>query len=118
LALSVQTPKHLNKIKLIPSLPKDLTQINLKFQLRMALEKIAFMPFGYLVDKWRWDVFSGKVPKKYMNRHWWRLRIKYQGVSPPVKRTEKDFDPGAKYHIPSGDEYIRFLFILFSFYFF
>ena len=34
-------------------------------------------------------------------------RCKYQGISPAVKRSEDDFDPGAKYHIPSNTPYIR-----------
>ena len=74
----------------------------------MALEKLAFLPFAYIMDKWRWDVFSGAVSPNDMNRHWWKLRLQYQGISPPVNRSEKDFDPGANYHIPASVEYIRY----------
>jgi len=86
---------------------EQLEEMNIKFQLQMALDKIAFLPFGYIMDKWRWDLFSGNI-REDMNRHWWRLRIEYQGLSPPVKRSEIDFDPGAKYHIPASVEYIRY----------
>ncbi|CAG2107601.1 unnamed protein product [Medioppia subpectinata] len=109
IALSVATPKHLNKTGLLTiDNSMNMNDMNIKFQLKMALEKVVFMPFAYIVDKWRWDVFSGKVSANHMNEHWWHLRGKYQGISPPVKRSERDFDPGAKYHVPSGVEYIRY----------
>ncbi len=107
LALSVSTPGHLNKVGLFSPLVDD-QETTLNFQMQKALEKIAFLPFGYLMDVWRWDVFSGKTTFDHMNKRWWELRIKYQGLSPPVKRSENDFDAGAKYHIPAGVEYIRF----------
>jgi peptidyl-dipeptidase A len=106
LALSV-TPEYLKNLGLLDALPKgDKGRIN--FQMKMALDKIAFLPFGLLIDKWRWDVFSGKTPKDKYNEAWWALRTKYQGVSPPVQRSEADFDPGAKYHIPGSTPYIRY----------
>jgi peptidyl-dipeptidase A len=76
--------------------------------MKMALDKIAFLPFGLLIDKWRWDVFSGKTPKAKYNQAWWDLRVRYQGVSAPAPRSEADFDPGAKFHIPSSTPYIRY----------
>jgi len=107
LALSVSTPGHLNKVGLFSPLVDD-HETTLNYQMSMALKKIAFLPFGYLMDVWRWDVFSGRTTSDHLNRRWWQLRLKYQGVSPPVKRNEQDFDPGAKYHIPAGVEYIRY----------
>ena len=74
----------------------------------MALRKIAFLPFGFLIDQWRWKVFSGKITDKNYNTEWWKLRTKYQGIKPPVERTEADFDPGCKYHIPANTPYIRY----------
>lgn len=108
LALSVSTPGHLNKIGLFSSLVDDDYETTLNYQMQMALDKLAFLPFGYMMDLWRWGVFSGKTKSNHMNRRWWELRLKYQGVSPPVLRSEADFDPGAKYHIPAGVEYIRY----------
>jgi peptidyl-dipeptidase A len=72
------------------------------------LDKIAFLPFGLLVDQWRWKVFSGEVKPSTYNRAWWDLRLEYQGVVPPVARTEADFDPGAKYHVPANTPYTRY----------
>jgi peptidyl-dipeptidase A len=106
LALSVSTPEHLNKVGLFSPLVDDIKS-TINYQMKIALEKIVFIPFSYLMDVWRWDVFSGKTTPENLNKHWWELRIKYQGISPPVKRSEKDFDPGAKYHIPASVEYIR-----------
>lgn len=108
LALSVSTPNHLKKIDLLSDSSKDDKELILNYQMKMALDKIAFLPFGYLMDAWRWDLFSGKVSLDEMNKHWWWYRINYQGVSPPVKRNETDFDAGAKFHIPSSVEYIRY----------
>ena len=69
--------------------------------------QIAFIPFGYLMDKWRWSVFDGSTDDTNLNENWWKLRQELQGLRPPVNRSESDFDPGAKYHIPANVEYIR-----------
>ena len=66
----------------------------------MALERVAFLPFGLLIDKWRWDVFSCAVQQSEWNSHWWRLREQYQKVQAPTERNEEFFDPGAKFHVP------------------
>ena len=106
LALSV-TPSYLKNLGLLDALPAgDKGRIN--FQMKMALDKVAFLPFGLMIDKWRWDVFSGKTPKGKYNEAWWALRKQYQGVAPPVARTEADFDPGAKYHVPASTPYVRY----------
>ncbi|XP_076856780.1 angiotensin-converting enzyme isoform X2 [Brachyhypopomus gauderio] len=107
LSLSVSTPKHLHTIGLLDTLVDD-QETDLNYLLKMALEKIAFLPFGYLIDQWRWGVFSGRTPPEHYNAEWWYLRKKYQGICPPVKRTEDHFDPGAKYHIPGNTPYIRY----------
>ena len=80
----------------------------LNFQMKMALDKVAFLPFGFLIDKWRWDVFSGKTPKAKYNEAWWALRLKYQGIAPPQARGETFFDPAAKYHVASNTPYMRY----------
>jgi peptidyl-dipeptidase A len=105
IALSV-TPEYLKQIGLIQQIPP--ASADLPILLRTALDKIAFLPFGLLIDKWRWEVFSGQVKPADYNKAWWELREKYQGVAPPVDRTEADFDPGAKYHIPANTPYARY----------
>jgi peptidyl-dipeptidase A len=101
------TPAYLAQIGLVPeSKPSKEAVINQ--QMKMALEKIAFLPFGKMIDEWRWQVFSGQVKPENYNAAWWALREKYQGIRPPVERTEADFDPGAKYHIPGNTPYTRY----------
>nr|XP_046233461.1 angiotensin-converting enzyme [Scatophagus argus] len=107
LSLSVSTPKHLQTIRLLETVTSD-NETDINYLLKMALEKIAFLPFGYLIDQWRWGVFSGKIPENRYNSEWWYLRTKYQGICPPSRRTEDHFDPGAKYHIPGNTPYIRY----------
>jgi peptidyl-dipeptidase A len=105
LALSV-TPEYLVSIGLLDKLPDSSGDIGLL--LNTALEKVAFLPFGLLIDKWRWGVFSGEIPAEKYNQAWWDLVRKYQGVVPPVARSEQDFDPGAKYHVPANTPYARY----------
>ena len=105
IALSV-TPKYLKEIGLIDTIPDESKDIGLL--MKMALEKIAFIPFGLMVDQWRWKVYSGEVTPENYNKAWWELREKYQGVSAPVDRDANAFDPGAKYHVPGGVPYSRY----------
>jgi len=76
--------------------------------LRKALEKVAFLPFGLLIDQWRWQVFSGKIPPEKYNQAWWELRQKYEGIAPSSPRGEEFFDAGAKYHVPANVPYTRY----------
>ena len=101
------TPAYLASIQLVPAArPSPEAVINT--QMKMAADRIAFLPFGKLIDQWRWQVFSGQVKPADYNKAWWALREKYQGVAPPVARSEADFDPGAKYHIPGNTPYTRY----------
>ena len=107
IALSV-TPEYLVQIGLldpgkVPSSDKDIGLL-----LRQAMDKVAFMPFAYIVDKWRWGVFDGSITPANYNQAWVELKRKYQGVVPPVARSEADFDPGAKFHIPGNTSYARY----------
>jgi len=101
------TPAYLRKIGLVGDVTPSKEAI-INQQMKMALDKIAFLPFGKLIDQWRWGVFSGKIKPADYNKAWWELREKYQGVSAPVPRSEEDFDPGAKYHIPGNTPYTRY----------
>lgn len=105
IALSI-TPAYLKQIGLIEEEPDASADIALL--MRSAMDKVAFLPFGLMVDKWRWQVFNGEVSAAEYNQGWWNLRTQYQGIMPPVERTEADFDPGAKYHIPGNTPYSRY----------
>jgi peptidyl-dipeptidase A len=105
IALSI-TPKYLDELDFIAKQPDPSKDIGLL--LRLALDKVAFLPFGLLIDQWRWRVFSGDITPAEYNQAWWDLKLKYQGVAPPVARGEADFDPGAKYHVPANVPYTRY----------
>jgi peptidyl-dipeptidase A len=101
------TPEYLKGLGLLDSVPKgDHARVN--EQMKLALDKVAFLPFGLLIDKWRWDVFAGKVPRDAYNAAWWKLKQQYQGVAAPVARTADDFDPGAKFHVAGSTPYVRY----------
>nr|WP_229664594.1 M2 family metallopeptidase [Sphingomonas metalli] len=107
IALSI-TPDYLVNIGLlnraqVPGPDKDIGLL-----LRQAMDKVAFLPFGLLIDKWRWQVFSGQIAPGGYQAGWDALRLQYQGVKPPVARDETKFDPGAKYHVPAGVPYTRY----------
>ncbi len=107
IALSM-TPEYLVQIGLldaskVPSADKDIGLL-----LRQAMDKVAFLPFGLLMDKWRWGVFSGATKPDDYQKEWNALRLRYQGIVPPVERPATAFDPGAKYHIPGNTPYARY----------
>jgi peptidyl-dipeptidase A len=104
-ALSI-TPEYLVQLGFLAK-PTDASK-DIGLLMRRALEKVSFLPFGLLIDQWRWKVFSGEVKPDNYNASWWELRTKYQGIAPPVERSEKDFDPGAKYHVPANVPYTRY----------
>lgn len=101
------TPGYLQQIGLAGAVQAG-KEANINQQMRLALNKLAFLPFGKLIDEWRWKVFSGEIKPENYNAAWWQLREQYQGVTAPVARTEEDFDPGAKYHIPANTPYTRY----------
>ncbi|MBY0619259.1 M2 family metallopeptidase [Sphingomonas ursincola] len=106
-ALSI-TPDYLVEIGLldkakVPGADKDLGLL-----LRQGMDKLAFLPFGLLVDRWRWGVFDGSIKPADYNDAWTALRLQYQGIVPPAQRPADAFDPGAKYHIPGNTPYTRY----------
>ncbi|HEX8908404.1 MAG TPA: M2 family metallopeptidase [Anaeromyxobacteraceae bacterium] len=107
IALSV-TPAYMKKVGVLDEVPPEDEAGLIAVQLREAMDKIAFLPFGLLVDRWRWEVFSGQIPPSRYEQAWWALRRKYQGVDAPAPRSEADFDPGAKYHVPGNVPYTRY----------
>ena len=105
IGLSV-TPEYLVRVGLLDQAPAP--ELDLGLLLKTALEKIAFLPFGYLVDLWRWKVFAGEIAPSEYNATWWELKRHYQGVAPPGDRGEAEFDPGAKYHVAANVPYMRY----------
>jgi peptidyl-dipeptidase A len=106
IALSI-TPAYLKKVGLLDQVTESPAD-DVAFLLRDALDRVAFLPFGKLIDQWRWEVFSGKIGPEELNTKWWELRARIQGIAPPTPRGEEFFDPGAKYHIPANVPYMRY----------
>jgi peptidyl-dipeptidase A len=105
IALSI-TPEYLEQIGLLSQVPDPSADIGLL--MRLALDKVAFLPFGLMVDQWRWKVFQGEAGPEGYNDLWWSLREQYQGIAPPNDRPADAFDPGAKYHVPGNTPYSRY----------
>ncbi len=101
------TPGYYHSIGLMKE-AADSREADINSLMKLALDRVAFLPFGLIVDQWRWGAFSGDIPPDQYNRAWWELRIREQGVSSPVARTEADFDPGAKYHVSANMPYLRY----------
>jgi len=104
IALSI-TPEYLKQVGLLATVPPT---DDTAYLLQQAMDKVAFLPFGLLIDQWRWRVFSGEIKSADYNQAWWQMREKYQGIFPPTLRSEADFDPGAKYHVPANVPYTRY----------
>lgn len=105
-ALSI-TPAYLHELGLLSAV-SETEHALVNTQLQRALDKVAFLPFGLLIDRWRWEVFDGRIPPERYNEGWWRLKRELQGVAPPAARGEEWFDPGAKYHVPGNTPYLRY----------
>ncbi len=101
------TPEYLASIGLLDQTAMS-EQAVINAQMRMALAKVAFLPFGLMIDRWRWGVFDGSIAPENYNAAWWGLKAKYQGVAPAQARGEDFFDPGAKYHVPGNTPYTRY----------
>lgn len=101
------TPSYLHSIGLVEQ-PAQSEQAVVNEQMRMALAKVAFLPFGLMIDRWRWGVFDGSITPEHYNQAWWDLKARYQGVAPATPRGEAFFDPGAKYHVPGNTPYTRY----------
>ncbi|KAF1726922.1 M2 family metallopeptidase [Pseudoxanthomonas japonensis] len=101
------TPDYLKSIGMIDATAQS-NEALINAQMRMALAKVSFMPFGLMIDRWRWGVFDGSIKPADYNKAWWELKAKYQGVAPATARGEDFFDPGAKYHVPGNTPYTRY----------
>lgn len=101
------TPQYLNSIGLVDK-PQESREATINAQMRMALSGVSFLPFGLMIDRWRWGVFDGSIKPEQYNQKWWELKAQYQGVAPASARGEEFFDAGAKYHVPGNTPYLRY----------
>ncbi len=103
------TPAYLKSLGLLQQTPNN-PKADIDTLMKRALQRVAFLPFGKVIDQWRWQVFSGAVKPDGYNAAWWKLRAQYQGIAPPSPRGEEHFDAGAKYHVPANTPYARYFF--------
>ena len=118
IALSASTPTHFKTIGLLNDFNAS-HQFEINFLMKEALKKFAFIPYAYLIDKWRWNVFRGLITPQNYNEKWWEFIKNFQGIEPPMNRNESFFDPGAKFHIPAYVPYNSYFiatFLQFQFY--
>ncbi|KAJ8252833.1 hypothetical protein GJAV_G00206100 [Gymnothorax javanicus] len=108
MSLSAATPKHLKALGLLPADFKDDRQTEINFLLKQALTIVATLPFTYMLDDWRWQVFEGKIPKDKWMQRWWEMKREMVGVVEPLPRDETYCDPAALYHVSSDYSFIRY----------
>ncbi|RZA17551.1 MAG: peptidase M2 family protein [Lysobacteraceae bacterium] len=101
------TPEYLASVGLVGRQQQGHEAL-VNAQMRMALAKVSFLPFGLMIDRWRWGVFDGSIKPGDYNKAWWELKARYQGVAPASPRGEEFFDAGAKYHVPGNTPYTRY----------
>ncbi len=106
ISLSAMTTKHLKRIGILDNYQLTEKQ-DMNELMKTALKSLVFLPFGYLLEKWRFEVFRGRINETSYNREWWLMRENFQGVTAPVKRSEEDFDPGCQFHIAGFVPYNR-----------
>lgn len=68
ITLSVSTPKHLHRVGLLAEETNDPKSI-INLQLELGMQKLAFLPFAYTMDKIRYDVFRGNIQPENANCH-------------------------------------------------
>ncbi len=108
-ALSI-TPAYLQAIGIITPAEALGADQDLGLLLRMALQRVTFLPFSLIVDRWRWQVYAGAVPPAQYDATWWSLVAQYQGLMPGETRPEGSFDIAALPHITSDISYIRYFY--------
>lgn len=115
ISLAAGTPSYLEKVGLLESgsgsasnSTSEEERRNINYLMKTALFKIAFLPFGYLIDQYRWKIFDGTTSPKNFQKSWDELRLKYQGIIPPIQRSENNFDPAGKYHVSADVTYMMY----------
>ncbi|XP_036127494.1 angiotensin-converting enzyme 2 isoform X3 [Molossus molossus] len=108
ISLSVATPKHLKVIGLLqPDFNED-NETEINFLFKQALSIVGTLPFTYMLEKWRWMVFKGEIPKEQWMQKWWEMKRDIVGVVEPVPHDETYCDPASLFHVASDYSFIRY----------
>uniref|UniRef100_UPI0039BD93C6 Angiotensin-converting enzyme 2 n=1 Tax=Homo sapiens TaxID=9606 RepID=UPI0039BD93C6 len=108
MSLSAATPKHLKSIGLLsPDFQED-NETEINFLLKQALTIVGTLPFTYMLEKWRWMVFKGEIPKDQWMKKWWEMKREIVGVVEPVPHDETYCDPASLFHVSNDYSFIRY----------
>ncbi|XP_060767555.1 angiotensin-converting enzyme 2 isoform X1 [Neoarius graeffei] len=108
MSLSAATPSHLQSLGLLPADFIEDTETDINFLLKQALTIVATLPFTYMLEEWRWQVFQGTIPKEQWMRRWWEMKRELVGVVEPLPRDETYCDPPALFHVSGDYSFIRY----------
>ncbi|XP_058391462.1 angiotensin-converting enzyme 2 isoform X2 [Diceros bicornis minor] len=108
MSLSVATPNHLKAIGLLPSDFYEDSETEINFLLKQALTIVGTLPFTYMLEKWRWMVFNGEIPKDQWMKKWWEMKREIVGVVEPVPHDETYCDPASLFHVANDYSFIRY----------
>ncbi|XP_053436341.1 angiotensin-converting enzyme 2 [Nycticebus coucang] len=108
MSLSAATPKHLQSIGLLPPDFQDDNETEINFLLKQALTIVGTLPFTYMLEKWRWMVFKGEIPKDQWMKKWWEMKQEIVGVVEPMPHDETYCDPASLFHVSNDYSFIRY----------
>nr|UJP38391.1 angiotensin-converting enzyme 2 [Taphozous melanopogon] len=108
MSLSVATPKHLKAMGLLPPDFYEDKETEINFLLKQALNIVGTLPFTYMLEKWRWLVFKGEIPKEQWMKKWWEMKRKLVGVVEPLPHDETYCDPASLFHVANDYSFIRY----------
>ncbi|XP_007090142.2 angiotensin-converting enzyme 2 isoform X1 [Panthera tigris] len=108
MSLSAATPNHLKTIGLLPPGFSEDSETEINFLLKQALTIVGTLPFTYMLEKWRWMVFKGEIPKEQWMQKWWEMKREIVGVVEPVPHDETYCDPASLFHVANDYSFIRY----------
>uniref|UniRef100_A0A8C4RH50 Angiotensin-converting enzyme n=1 Tax=Erpetoichthys calabaricus TaxID=27687 RepID=A0A8C4RH50_ERPCA len=108
MSLSAATPKHLKSLDLLSANFVEDYEIDINFLMKQALTIVSTLPFTYMLEEWRWQVFEGKIPRDRWMKTWWEMKRNLVGVAEPVPHDETYCDPPTLFHVSNDYSFIRY----------
>uniref|UniRef100_A0A8C1ZDQ6 Angiotensin-converting enzyme n=1 Tax=Cyprinus carpio TaxID=7962 RepID=A0A8C1ZDQ6_CYPCA len=108
MSLSAATPSHLQSLGLLPPDFIQDYETDINFLMKQALTIVATLPFTYMLEEWRWQVFKEIIPKDEWMLRWWQMKRDLVGVGEAVPRDESYCDPPALFHVSGDYSFIRY----------
>lgn len=113
--LAMMTPMHLNRLRLIDDAklyPSDRNDFDLHQLMTIAYMKLPEIPFGFVFEKLRYDLFAERVSIEHSNDYFWELTRKFQHIEPPNVDINRHrlFDVASRFHLAANVPYARYFF--------